>query len=53
VRVKLEYSVLSGLPRSGVKVIPLRVGVQRLLPDDPGYPLRSTEPRAEPAPRAR
>jgi hypothetical protein len=45
----LEWETLRSLPRVGVKVIPLRVGDQRLLPDDPGYPLRGRE-RAAPGP---
>jgi hypothetical protein len=44
----LEWGMLQSLPQTGVKVIPLRVGERRLLPDDPAYPLRSREP---PAPR--
>jgi hypothetical protein len=42
----LEWETLQSLPRTGVKVIPLRVGERRLLPDDPAYPLRSREPPA-------
>jgi hypothetical protein len=45
----LGWETLRGLPRTGVKVIPLRVGERRLLPDDPGYPLRGP---ALPAPAA-
>jgi hypothetical protein len=45
----LEWETLRSLPRVGVKVIPLRVGDQRLLPDDPGYPLRGRE-RPAPGP---
>lgn len=40
----LEWEVLRSLPQTGVKVIPLRVGDRRLLPDDPAYPLRTREP---------
>lgn len=36
----LEWEALQSLPRAGVKVVPLRVGEARLLPGDPGYPLR-------------
>jgi ABC-type phosphate transport system substrate-binding protein len=43
----LEWETLRTLPQTGVKVIPLRVGERRLLPDDPGYPLRD---RGKPAP---
>jgi hypothetical protein len=43
----LEWETLRSLPQTGVKVIPLRVGERRLLPDDPGYPLRDRE---KPAP---
>jgi ABC-type phosphate transport system substrate-binding protein len=43
----LEWEALGSLPKTGVKVIPLRVGERRLLPDDPAYPLRE---RATPAP---
>jgi hypothetical protein len=39
----LEWETLQGLPRTGVKVVPLRVGDRRLLPDDPAYPLRDRE----------
>jgi len=50
----LEWEALARLPRAGVKVIPLRVGERRLLPGDPGYPLRATEAPAGPAgPRSR
>jgi ABC-type phosphate transport system substrate-binding protein len=40
----LEWETLRRLGQTGVKVIPLRVGERRLLPDDPAYPLRSREP---------
>ena len=47
----LEWKVLRSLPKAGVKVIPLRVGERRLLPDDPGYPLRVRElPARAPGP---
>jgi hypothetical protein len=42
----LEWEMLQRLPQTGVKVIPLRVGERRLLPDDPAYPLRPREPPA-------
>jgi hypothetical protein len=47
----LGWETLRRLPQTGVKVIPLRVGEQRLLPDDPGYPLRGRGPPA-PAPES-
>jgi hypothetical protein len=40
----LGWEALQGLPRAGVKVVPLRVGEARLLPGDPGYPLRQRAP---------
>lgn len=44
----LEWETFRSLPQTGVKVVPLRVGERRLLPEDPAYPLRSPEP---PGPR--
>jgi hypothetical protein len=44
----LEWETFRSLPRTGVKVVPLRVGERRLLPDDAAYPLRSREPPPDP-----
>jgi hypothetical protein len=40
----LEWETFRSLPQTGVKVVPLRVGERRLLPEDTAYPLRSREP---------
>lgn len=42
----LEWKTLQSLPQSGIKVVPLRIGEQRLLPGDPAYPLRTLAPGA-------